>query len=144
LKWLSRREDRRYRLPTHAEWVWACRAGTATRFYWGENYIGGEENKFAWTRLSGADRPKPVGKLIPNAWGLYDMVGNVEELVQDYMALDYKPAGRAVDPTGPPATENRVTCGGSYAEAILSVYQSGSAGKNVVYSNQGFRVLLEP
>jgi formylglycine-generating enzyme required for sulfatase activity len=73
------------------------------------------------------------------------MVGNVEELVQDYFALDYVPAGRAINPTGPPATENRVTCGGSYADRLrLTMYPSGTAAKNVVYSNQGFRVVLEP
>jgi serine/threonine protein kinase len=144
LKWLSRREDRTYRLPTQAEWVWACRAGTVSRVYWGENYSSGEENAYAWTRSAGADRPRPVGKLLPNAWGLYDMLGNVEELVHDYVAVDYVPGGHAVDPVGPPPTDTRTTCGGSYYEQLRrTMFQTGISSNNVVYSNQGFRVVME-
>lgn len=142
--WLSAREERRYRLPTHAEWEWACRAGTATQCFWGDD--AAELNKYAWMRNSGADRPQPVGKLLPNAWGLFDMLGNVEEIVQDYHVIDHTPTGRGiVDPVGPPKSANRVTCGGSHAEVFrLTPRLSGVAMNTVVYSNQGFRVVLEP
>lgn len=145
LTWLSHREGRRYRLPTLAEWTWAARAGTITQWYWGDNLQ--EQGKYAWARASGVDRPQPVGRLLPNPWGLYDMLGNVEELVRDYAALDYNPAGRAVDPTGPPPTANRITCGGSYYEflhAITDAPRAGAALRTVVYSTQGFRVVCEP
>jgi serine/threonine protein kinase len=147
LKWLSEREGRKYRLPTHAEWVWACRAGSATHFYW--DVAAENANDYAWTRQSGADRPQPVGKLRPNAWGLFDMLGNVEELVQDYHAFGYVPTGRMVDPVGPPAPvrpssiTNRLTCGGSYMTHLQLPVQTGTSGYSVVYSNQGFRVVME-
>src|SRR6185369_8312417 len=96
LAWLSEKEKRTYRLPTHAEWVWACRAGTSNGLYWdrgdGAAFTFIEMAKFAWTRPA-ADRPKPVAQLQPNVWGLYDMIGNVEELVQDYLAIGFTPSG---------------------------------------------------
>jgi serine/threonine protein kinase len=149
LAWLSEKEGRKYRLPTHAEWVWACRAGTSNRVYWdnGDGKDNTDANKYAWLRNSGADRPRPVGKLLPNAWGLHDMIGNVEELVQDYVAIEFTPAGHATDPTGPDKGDTRVTCGRSYYDMYWFAPPSewvGYSGRNVVYSNQGFRVVLEP
>jgi formylglycine-generating enzyme required for sulfatase activity len=150
LGWLSAKEARTYRLPTHAEWVWACRAGTSSGLYWdrGTGRAFAEAGKYAWTRSAGADRPKPVGTLLPNAWGLHDTIGNVEELVSDYVAIGFTPSGNNVpDPTGPPKGDNRLTCGASYHDVLRVASASeltGSSAKNVVYSNQGFRVVLEP
>jgi eukaryotic-like serine/threonine-protein kinase len=148
LVWLSAKEGHTYRLPTRAEWMWACRAGAVSGCYWdkGDGMIVNDSRRYAWTRTTGADRPKPVGKLLPNAWGLHDMIGNVEELVLDYLVPNYTPSGNATDPTGPPESANRITCGGSYAEALLldPASSPGSAGRAVVYSNQGFRVVMEP
>jgi formylglycine-generating enzyme required for sulfatase activity len=148
LTWLSATEGRTYRLPTNAEWVWACRAGTSTDFYWGDIATGHKE--YAYTALLNPppDRPQPVGKLKPNAWGLHDMVGNVAEMVQDYQSIP-PPAGHAIDPVIPKGKGiTRVLCGGSYVsrnEIIRAkVGWEDYAQINLAYSSNGFRVVLEP
>ena len=77
---LSAKEGLEYRLPTEAEWEYACRAGSTTEFYWGE----GSVSDCAWYTMNSGEKPHPVGLLKPNAWGLYDMSGNVYEWCQDY------------------------------------------------------------
>jgi formylglycine-generating enzyme required for sulfatase activity len=144
LKWLSEREGRTYRLPTYAEWVWACRAGTATRFYWGNDVL--ETRKHAWMRWSNVDRPQPVGLLAPNRWGLFDTLGNVSEMVQDYESMPM-PAGRAIDPMGPENGTHRIACGGSYislADFGRDILPAAACQTNFVDSTRGFRVVLEP
>ncbi len=80
-KWLSKKENCVYRLPTEAEWEYACRAGSITEYY-----FGGEPDKlprYGWYKVN-ATGTKPVGMLLPNAFGLFDMSGNVWEYCSDY------------------------------------------------------------
>jgi formylglycine-generating enzyme required for sulfatase activity len=86
----------RYRLPTEAEWEYAARAGSTGAYT-------GKLDEIAWYAGNSEDETHPVGKKKPNAWGLYDMEGNVREWVQDFYAANYYSTSPAEDPTGPPA-----------------------------------------
>lgn len=128
--WLGRTEGRRYRLPTEAEWEYACRAGTRTRYSGGDDprsllRTGNVFDASAarhWPRwqpmaLDGDDGfafTAPVGSFAPNAWGLHDMHGNVWEWVADWHGDEYYAASPVDDPQGPAEGTARVRRGGSW------------------------------
>ncbi|MBM4025058.1 MAG: glycoside hydrolase [Planctomycetes bacterium] len=120
-RWLSEKEGKPYRLPTEAQWEYACRAGTTTAYHTGDK-LPDEFRKNASNSWYPA-RPGPnevpplhVGKTPPNAWGLVDMHGNVEEWCLDW----YGPygAGAQTDPVGPADGDYRVTRGGSHSTNV--------------------------
>jgi formylglycine-generating enzyme required for sulfatase activity len=94
-RWLTRRTGRFYRLPTEAEWEYACRAGTVTAYHFGNNAT--RLSEYAWFG-SGAQQIHAIGKLKPNPWGLYDMYGNAGEWVLDDWSDSYSAADGAHDP----------------------------------------------
>jgi len=100
-----------YRLPTEAEWEYACRAGTTTRWSCGDDEAGLVE--CAWFKTNADGVTHPVGQKKPNAWGLYDMHGNVWQWCLDWFSQDYYKQSPPDDPPGPPAGSDRVLRGGA-------------------------------
>jgi formylglycine-generating enzyme required for sulfatase activity len=143
-RWLTTRERKagrlpagyEYRLPTEAEWEYACRAGT------GGDFAGPVED-LAWYSLTALDhRNQPVGTRLPNAWGLCDMHGNVWEWCRDWLG-DY-PEGEAKDPTGPEKGLFKVIRGGSWENAadMCRSANRGSLAVPEANPNLGFRIVL--
>jgi formylglycine-generating enzyme required for sulfatase activity len=107
----EKKAGRVYRLPTEAEWEHACRAGSKTAYFFGDEAQSLSE--YAWFGINGDSQTHPVGSKKPNAWGLYDMHGNVWEWCSDWYS-DY-PEKPVIDPTGPSKATDHVVRGGSYA-----------------------------
>ncbi len=105
-------------LPTEAEWEYACRADTTTRFHWYYDWQYRDANAYAWYKGNCGDLDEPyahvVGTRLPNPWGLFDMTGNAWEWCHDWFA-ECPSSAPAVDPLGPPYAHGHVFRGGSYA-----------------------------
>ena len=136
-EWLSKKEGVTYRLPTEAEWEYACRAGSQARFSSGD-----DESKlgdYAWFGGHGGGNTKPVGKKAANALGLFDLHGNVWEWCQDRHG-PYTTT--AVDPVGPSQGSDRLLRGGAfgnYSSYVRSAYRNSNLPTNRNY--YGFRIV---
>ena len=135
---LSAKEGRPYRLPTEAEWEYACRAGSRTKWSFGDD--ASSLGEYAWYTSNLGSTTHPVGEKKPNAWGLYDMHGNVYEWCSDWHG-EY--ASTAVsDPSGATAGSSRVYRGGSWGSVPGSCRSAtrsyGTPGSR--YASLGFRV----
>jgi len=133
-----------YRLPTEAEWEYACRAGTTTAYFFGD-----DESKlkaYAWYEDNSASKPRPVGQKPANPWGLYDMHGSVWEWCNDFYKVDYYQESPRKNPRGPETGETKVLRGGAWkfsAESCRSAYRynenPGYADVCFGYDIYGFR-----
>jgi formylglycine-generating enzyme required for sulfatase activity len=122
--WLSQKEGETWHLPTEAQWEYACRAGTTTAWYSGDNEQALKED--GWFVANAGHKTHPVGQKSPNAWGLYDMHGNVLEWCQDCYVDRYYATSPMADPTG--------ASGGS-----CRVYRGGGVGGGASYGRASFR-----
>jgi formylglycine-generating enzyme required for sulfatase activity len=104
-----------YRLPTEAEWEYSARAGTTSTNYFGNDLS--QLGDYAWYEGNSGKTTHPVGQKRPNAWGLYDMLGNVDEWVGDWLGWDYYANSPSVDPTGPSSGDTHVTRGCDRADS---------------------------
>jgi formylglycine-generating enzyme required for sulfatase activity len=124
-EWLSNKEGKPYRLPTEAEWEYACRAGTTTAYNTGEslprNYH--KNQKLEWKPVT---VPLHVGQTPANAWGLHDMHGNVEEWCWDWFG-PYEP-GEQIDPIGRGNGDFKVTRGGSHSTPVAFLRSANRMG----------------
>ncbi len=111
---LGQRTGRQFALPTEAQWEYACRAGTTTA------WSGGDDERrlgdCAWSEANSGGMTHPVGGKRPNAWGLYDMEGNVGEWCADWYAKHAYDSGAAADPAGPARGDARVWRGGAWGD----------------------------
>jgi len=140
-RWLSDKEGLPYRLPTEAEWEYACRAGTKTNYYAGDTL---PEVFHKNARRTGGPTPVSlvVGQTPPNPWGLYDMHGNVEEWCQDWYG-PYVP-GHQTDPVGYESGNFRVTRGGSHGSRVYYLRSANRMGALPAARNwmTGFRIVI--
>jgi formylglycine-generating enzyme required for sulfatase activity len=136
----------RYCLPSESDWEYACRAGTTGIYSFGDD--GAALGRYAWYYDNAEGKTHPVGQKEANAWGLYDMYGNVWEWVQDWYEEWYYSDSPGSDPKGPSSGSDRVSRGGSWghsAEDCRSAYRNcnycepGSREDGV-----GFRLALSP
>ncbi len=131
-----------YRLPTEAEWEYATRAGTRTVYSFGNTKS--QLRAYGWYRDNSDNTTHPVGGKRPNGWGLYDLHGNVWELVADW--YDDYPSGRVTDPQGPSSGTHRIIRGGgwSYNARDCRTASRGIGRPSVRSSHVGFRLARTP
>jgi formylglycine-generating enzyme required for sulfatase activity len=112
-----RREGRTCRLPTEAEWEYACRAGSEARYWNGDD--PSKLSEAAWLADNAAGNPQPVGRKLPNPFGLFDVHGNVWEYCSDWFAFDTYQHSRESDPQGPSEGSDRTMRGGGAGDPVI-------------------------
>lgn len=130
-----------YRLPSEAEWEYACRAGTTSAFFFGDN---SKLDDYAWRYQNSGNKTHPVGQKEPNHWGLYDICGNVSEWVQDRYHDNY--VGAPIDGSAwtRGRARHRVVRGGSFIDGLKFRFASSyRLGRRRTYDDVGFRIVKE-
>ena len=125
-----------YRLPTEAEWEYACRAGTKTSYSFGDDPR--KLRNYAWYEDNSGGRPRPVGQKLPNLWGVYDIYGNVWEWCSDFYKVDYYQESPEKNPKGPETGETKVLRGGCWNSDADKCRSSYRYNENPGYSDVCF------
>jgi formylglycine-generating enzyme required for sulfatase activity len=130
-----------YVLPTESQWEYACRAGTTTRFSWGDSITITNANYSS----SGYSQTRDVGQYAANPWGFFDMSGNVWEWTADWYQAAYPSGNPVIDPTGPASGSNRVGRGGSWNNGGADMRSAERNSYNTSHRSYGigFRVSLQ-
>ncbi|NER83830.1 MAG: formylglycine-generating enzyme family protein [Leptolyngbya sp. SIO1D8] len=131
------------RMPTEAEWEYACRAGTTSRYYWGKDSSDYHVHDYAWAFSKAEGVSHPVGLKKPNNWGLYDMSGNVWEWCSDWRG-PYD-TDQLTDPTGPRDGQKKVYRGGSWFNKPATLRSANRNGHepDMRGTNAGLRLVLQ-
>jgi formylglycine-generating enzyme required for sulfatase activity len=141
--WLSHRDGSRYRLPSEAEWEYACRAGSAEIYPFPIDL----KDTYAWSsfNIKASLSPRPVGTRLPNALGLADTIGNVREWCLDWYGDTAYQTPYLEAPTGPNSGTLRAVRGACYIDkaGFLRSSKRGYLAPEQAINNQGFRVVLE-
>ncbi len=141
-KWLSDETGKNYRLPTEAEWEYAARAGTTTKYWWGDKI--GSNNANCRNKYCGDsfEYTAPVGSFEANPFGIYDTVGNVWEWVSDIYSSDYYKTSPPRNPTGPSTSRDRAVRGGAWYGAAQYARTANRNAYSPVdrYIDLGFRL----
>ena len=142
-QWLSTQEKTTYRLPTEAEWEYACQAGTTTQYSFGDDY--NELPKYGWHNKNAGGKSHPVGTLLPNPFGLFDMYGDLYEWCGDYYDEKWYSTSPPNDPNGPSVGSNRVLRGGGWNEKASNCRSASRHYGTPSYRHfsSGFRVARE-
>jgi len=125
-----------YRLPSEAEWEYACRAGTKTSYTFGNK--SQKLKNFAWFKDNSGGRPRPAGQKLPNPWGIHDMYGNVFEWCNDFYQVDYYQESPEKNPRGPKTGETKVLRGGCWNSTDDKCRSSYRYNENPGYSDVCF------
>ena len=147
--WLSKKTGRMITLPTEAQWEYACRAGTATKFNTGDTITTDQANYRGFDPKSGEivgfrGNTTPVGSFKPNAFGLSDMHGNVSQWCDDWLGGDYGTDSPRIDPRGDESAERRTERGGCFTsgmDSISSTYRAPGRPNRGGLDRTGFRVI---
>lgn len=133
----------KFRLPTEAEWEYACRAGTETSYYWGNEMSANGQSEYTWANSRSMAMTHPVGEKKPNPWGLYDMSGNVWEWCSDWYGPYQENA--SLNPKGMGNGKNKVFRGGSWYDFYEShrCANRHRHGTDKGYTAIGFRLVME-
>jgi formylglycine-generating enzyme required for sulfatase activity len=144
--WLAGTTHRHYRLPSEAEWEYAARGGTQTKYWWGNKFKPGQADCKGCADIAATEQPVKVGSFKPNRFGLYDMGGSVDQWVEDCWHRNYHGAPSDGSPWIENGCVSHVIRSGSWQNVSWYVRPSSrdSYDTNVRHPTHGFRVALSP
>ncbi|TAL36452.1 MAG: formylglycine-generating enzyme family protein [Spirochaetes bacterium] len=132
------------RLPFECEWEYSCKAGTNSKYFWGNCDDPNIIDKYVWYGKNSNNQTQAVGHKLPNSWGIYDMCGNVWEWCMDWYDEKYYSISPEDNPKGPTTGKYKVMRGGSWSTSICVRSAFRTWGEiNQIDNTEGFRIVIE-